>query len=215
MNQNNFEKFNNFNNLEYEFFPFIVIGTEMVGKSSLVNRFVDNSFNENINRTLAIDYKSKKIYNNNITKVIRIWDTAGQERYNSITQSYYKKGDCILLCFSIINEKSFDNLESYISTIKLYAKSGVLIILVGTHQDKENIRIVTQEKIKQFLNTYSFEYFEISSKTGIGINELFNRCIELLSKNKKKIIYDTESYYSDNKIKVNKNRYQTMCCAIS
>ncbi len=212
MSQNNFENFENF---EYEIFPFIVIGAEMVGKSSLVNRFVDDTFSENITRTLAIDYKSKKIYSNNITKIIRIWDTAGQERYNAITQGYYRQGDCVLLCFSIINIISFEKLDYYLSMIKKYAKSNALIILVGTHQDKENIRTVSQEDIKHFSNSYSFEYFEISSKTGVGINELFNRCIELLSKNKKNIIYDTQGYYLDNKIKNNKNRYQPSCCIIS
>ncbi len=211
MSQNNFENFENF---EYEIFPFIVIGAEMVGKSSLVNRFVDDTFSENITRTLAIDYKSKKIYSNNITKIIRIWDTAGQERYNAITQGYYRQGDCVLLCFSIINIISFEKLDYYLSMIKKYAKSNALIILVGTHQDKENIRTVSREDIKDFTNTYTFEYFEISSKTGVGINELFNRCIELLSKNKKNIIYDTQGYYLDNK-KNNKNRYNVQCCVLS
>ena len=207
---------NNFENFEYEFFPFIVIGTEMVGKSSLVNRFVDDTYSENITRTLAIDYKSKKIYDNNITKVIRIWDTAGQERFNAITQGYYRKGDCILLCFSIINKTSFENLESYISMIKKYAKSNALIILVGTHQDKQNTRVISLEEIKEFNKTYNYEYFEISSKTGVGINELFNRCVELLSKNKNKknIIYDTQGYYLDNK-KSNKKRYDMSCCILS
>ena len=207
----------NFENFEYEIFPFIVIGLEMVGKSSLVNKFVDDTFNENITRTLAIDYKSKRIYNNNnITKVIRIWDTAGQERYNSITQGYYRQGDCILLCFSIINKTSFEKLDYYLSMIKNYAKSDVLIILVGTHQDKQNTRVISLEEIKEFNKTYNYEYFEISSKTGVGINELFNRCVELLSKNKNKknIIYDTQGYYLDNK-KSNKKRYDMSCCILS
>jgi small GTP-binding protein len=205
---------NNFENFEYEIFPFIVIGAEMVGKSSLVNRFIDDTFSENISRTLAIDYKSKKISsNNNTTRIIRIWDTAGQEKYNSITQGYYRQGDCVLLCFSITNRKSFEQLEYYLSMIKIYAKLNVLIILVGTHQDKGNIRDVSLEDIREFKenNSYNFEYFEISSKTGVGINELFNRCIELLSKNKKNLVCE--------KIKINKNRYENryenMCCVLS
>ena len=205
---------NNFENFEYEIFPFIVIGAEMVGKSSLVNRFIDDTFSENISRTLAIDYKSKKISsNNNTTRIIRMWDTAGQEKYNSITQGYYRQGDCVLLCFSITNRKSFEQLEYYLSMIKIYAKLNVLIILVGTHQDKGNIRDVSLEDIREFKenNSYNFEYFEISSKTGVGINELFNRCIELLSKNKKNLVCE--------KIKINKNRYENryenMCCVLS
>ena len=195
----------NFENFEYEIFPFIVIGEEMVGKSSLVNRFIDDTFSENINRTLAIDYKSKKISINNTTRIIRIWDTAGQEKYNSITQGYYRQGDCILLCFSITNRKSFEKIDYYLSMIKIYAKADAIIILVGTHQDKENTRVISLEEIKK--NSYNFEYFEISSKTGVGINELFNRCIELLSKNKKNLICD--------KIKINKYRYQNICCILS
>ena len=101
--------------------------------------------------------------------------------------------------------------------IKKYAKSEVLIILVGTHQDKQNIRTISHEEIKEFNKTYNYEYFEISSKTGVGINELFNRCIELLSKNNKNINYDSDNLMlsKDNKIKINKNTYQYQCCSIS
>lgn len=203
----------NYDSFECEIFPFIVIGTEMVGKSSLVNRFVDDSFSENITRTLVIDFKAKRIEsNNNSMKIIRIWDTAGQERYNAITQNYYRQGDCIILCFSIINELSFEKLDYFITMIKKYAKPNALVILVGTHQDKQNIRRVSQKEIKEFTNFYNYEYFEISSKTGVGVKELFDRCIELLSKNNKNIIYDNHGYYID---KNNKKRYYTSCCQIS
>jgi translation elongation factor EF-4 len=77
----------------------------------------------------------------------------------------------------------------------------------------QNIRTISQEEIKEFINNNKFEYFEISSKTGIGINELFNRCVELLSKNKKNITYNQD--YIDDKIKINKNKHQTQCCVIS
>ena len=206
----------NFDYFECEIFPFIVIGAEMVGKSSLVNRFVDDSFNENITRTLAIDFKAKRIVNtNNSMKIVRIWDTAGQERYNSITQGYYRQGDCILLCFSIINRLSFEKLDYFISMIKKFAKTDALIMLIGTHQDKENIRTISQQEIKEYASFYNYEYFEISSKTGVGVNELFNRCIEILSKNKKNIIYDNQGYYLNENNKNNKKVYHNQCCIIS
>jgi small GTP-binding protein len=93
-------------------YQFIIVGYEMIGKTSIINRYFDDVFFSDLTRTLAIDYKSKRIVEDvNKYNIIRIWDTGGQERYDALTHSYYKHGECILLCFSICNRHSFDKLR--------------------------------------------------------------------------------------------------------
>jgi small GTP-binding protein len=192
----------------YNVCNYILIGHEMVGKTSIINRYFDDLFIQNLPRTFAIDFKSKNIkINNDKEIIIRIWDTAGQERYDAITTNYYKKGDCILLCFSIYDKISFDKLNYYLDKINQYKNDNAIIVLVGTFYDKNKERVVSLDEIKQFSKLNNLEYFEISSKTGIGINELFNRTINLSKKNIKTVIYD--KILDDD---INNNKYGTACC---
>ena len=178
----------------YDVYHFIVVGYKMVGKTSIINRYFDNIFLKDLTRTFAIDFRSKHIQLDKTTQVnIRIWDTAGQERFDAISQSYYSKGDCIFLCFSIYDRISFEKLEYYMNNINRYAKQNKIIILVGTHADKDSERVVNINEIKDFAYKNNLEYMEVSSKTGIGIIELFNRSI--------KLIHDKSTTYYDKIIK--------------
>ena len=77
----------------YDVYQYIIIGCEMIGKTSIINRYFDVFFSD-LARTLAIDYKSKRIKEDeNNCCIIRIWVT-----------------ECILLCFSICNRESFNKL---------------------------------------------------------------------------------------------------------
>lgn len=203
------------NTLSYcDVFQFIVIGYEMIGKTSIINRYFDDVFFSDLTRTLAIDYKSKKIEENkNKYNIIRIWDTGGQERYDALTQSYYKQGECVLLCFSICNRRSFDKLDYYLYNIKTYGKYDSTIILVGTFHDRDKDRDITEEEIKEYQKNNNLEYFEISSKTGFGINELFNRSIELL-KNKRNQTGNINKLVYEKNNKLSESNKTHGCCII-
>lgn len=165
----------------YDVYQYIVVGHEMIGKTSIINRYFDGIFLQDLSRTFAIDFRSKHInIDKNTEVIIRIWDTAGQERFDAISKSYYNKGDCVLLCFSIYDKFSFKRLEYYLDNIHSKCNSNSIVVLVGTFGDKDTERIVKVEEIKEFAFDNNLEYFEISSKTGIGIKELFNRTIKLI-----------------------------------
>jgi small GTP-binding protein len=197
-------------------YQFIIIGSEMIGKTSIINRYFDDVFFSDLTRTLAIDYKSKKLEEDiNRYNILRILDTGGQERYDALTHSYYKHGECILLCFSICNRHSFDKLDYYLYNIKTFGKSDSIIILVGTFQDKEKDRDISEQEIKEFQKYNNLEYFEISSKTGFGLNELFNRSLELLKNKRKQTGNINKTVYEKNTntklVEINKTRE---CCIL-
>ena len=196
----------------YDAYQFVIVGLEMIGKTSIINRYFDNIFFKDLARTIAVDYKSKSIQlDKNTTAIIRMWDTAGQERFDALSQSYYKSGDCILLTFSICNKKSFERLEYYWDKICDYKNKDAIIILVGTWGDKADERVITKDDIDDFIYEKCIEYFEVSSLTGVGINEMFNRCISLIYEDKKnkhtmrKVVYDKF---------IEKQNKQTQCCII-
>lgn len=170
----------NFSRL-YDVYQYIVVGHEMIGKTSIINRYFDGVFLQDLSRTFAIDFRTKHIdLDKNTQVIIRIWDTAGQERFDAISKSYYNKGDCIFLCFSIYDRVSFERLEYYLDNIHFKSNKDSIVVLVGTFGDKNDERVVKLEEIKEFAFENNLEYFEISSKTGIGIKELFNRTIHLI-----------------------------------
>lgn len=165
----------------YDVYQYIVVGHEMIGKTSIINRYFDGVFLQDLSRTFAIDFRSKHInIDKNTQVIIRIWDTAGQERFDAISKSYYNKGDCVFLCFSIYDRVSFERLEYYLDNIHSKSNKDSIVVLVGTFGDKDVERVVKVEEIKEFAFNNNLEYFEISSKTGIGIKELFNRTINLI-----------------------------------
>lgn len=90
-------------------FEYIIVGSPDVGKTSIMNRYLDNMFYNDSYNTIGIDMRTKKLSNpmhENIT--INIYDTAGQERYFFLTTNFICNKDCIFLCFSLANLNSFD-----------------------------------------------------------------------------------------------------------
>lgn len=130
----------------------ILIGDSMVGKTSIIQRFIDNIFldKNGATPTLAWDFKVKTLQvENNISNEGRldkvqkevenvrlyVWDTAGQERFRHIARMYYKDVSGVLLCFDLTDEDSFKNINFWLSDINKHAPEKIVKILVGNKSD--------------------------------------------------------------------------------
>ena len=91
----------------------ITLGESSVGKTSLICKYVDNSFENSVISTVGIDFKIKKINKFGTNINLKIWDTAGQEKFNTIQNQFYKNINGILLIFDVTNNSSFDNLYKW------------------------------------------------------------------------------------------------------
>ena len=116
-------------------FSIILIGDQMVGKTALMLKFADNQYIENYKATIGIDFKCKKINVNNTVVKLQVWDTAGQERFRTISQTYYKRADGVILAYDCTNAKSFENLSTWLAQINDHTVEGVQKIIVGTKCD--------------------------------------------------------------------------------
>ena len=119
-------------------FKVILLGKTSVGKTSLLKRFINGTFDQNIVSTTGFGFESKKIYYKNLKKYVtlNIWDTAGQERYSSLIELYYKNTDCILFIYDLTDKTSLINLNNYYESIQNNLDvNKVLLCIVGTKKD--------------------------------------------------------------------------------
>lgn len=169
---------------DYDYlFKILLIGDSGVGKSSLLTRFVDNSFNYAYLSTIGVDFAIKTLTCNNKKCKFQIWDTAGQERFRSITTSYYRGAKGMIVVYDITNKESFNSISKWISDINNLCNREINIIIVGNKIDCQNDRQVTNTNINDFINNTKYIHMEVSAKTGTGVNLIFKKLAEELIKN--------------------------------
>ena len=110
-------------------FKLLLIGDSGVGKTCILFRFSDDAFNTTFISTIGIDFKIKTIDIGGKRVKLQIWDTAGQERFHTITTSYYRGANGIMLVYDITNPKSFDNITKWLKNITDFAADDVERIL--------------------------------------------------------------------------------------
>jgi small GTP-binding protein len=161
----------------------LTLGNSMVGKSSLIARFIDNKFFDSYISTIGIDFFKKKVKIGVNEIDLQIYDSAGQEKYKSISKQYYHNSEGILLVFDLTSQESFVALDEWIEDLEKVEKD-LPIILVGNKSDLD-ARDVSEEEINKIINDKKFDYFETSALNGSNVNEAFIKLTELVIKHKK------------------------------
>jgi small GTP-binding protein len=98
----------------------LIMGSSGVGKSCSMIRFTQDKFINNYIATQGIDFKNKKVTIGNKVINARIWDTAGQERYKTLTTSYIRGADVIIVCYDITDMSSYNELYHWVKTAEHY-----------------------------------------------------------------------------------------------
>jgi small GTP-binding protein len=134
--------------------------------------------------TVGLDFFIKKINYNDLKIKLQIWDTAGMERYKSITKSYCRNQDQIIIMYDVTDLYSFSDAKNWIDIILEMYPSNI-VILVGNKIDiKSKIKISTEEGMELAKNN-NILFFECSVKNNINIDNIFIKAIKNMIKNKK------------------------------
>lgn len=157
-----------------------MIGDSSVGKSSILLQFVDGTFTSTFISTIGVDFKAKVItLESGETAKLQVWDTAGQERFKTITSSYYRGANAILIVYDVTNLESFENITKWMQEISQHATDTILRILVGNKCDGDK-REVSYEDGKALAAEYGILFYETSAKDNINIDETFCGTAELI-----------------------------------
>ena len=150
----------------------LLVGYSGLGKTSILLRYVENSFGNTLT-SIGIDFKIKKFTINNKVIKLQIWDISGGERIHTIMPCYYKGAMGLLLVFDITNRDSFLDIENKLKDCDKYAKEGAIKIMLGNKSDLDDQREVSFEEANLFAINHEIKYFETSAKDGTNIDKVF------------------------------------------
>lgn len=154
-------------------FKLLLIGDSGVGKTCILFRFSDESFNKSFISTIGIDFKIKTVDLHGKKIKLQIWDTAGQERFHTITTSYYRGAMGIMLVYDITQPKTFDNIAKWLRNIDEHANEDVEKMILGNKCDMEDKRMVSKERGEAIAREHGIPFLETSAKDGINIEKAF------------------------------------------
>ena len=154
-------------------YKLIFLGDQSVGKSSILNRFLNDTFIEDYQATIGLDFQSKNVQIDNQIIHLLLYDTAGQEKFRSLIPMYTRDANIILLVYDISNKESFSNLSLWLKDLTNINFDEVILCIVANKVDLNDKREVSKEEGEKFAEEHDFIFQEISAKTGEGFSELF------------------------------------------
>jgi len=153
----------------------VLLGDQSVGKTSLITRFMYDTFDNTYQATIGIDFLSKTMYLEDRTVRLQLWDTAGQERFRSLIPSYIRDSSVAIVVFDITNRQSFLSTTKWIEDVRSERGNDVIIVLVGNKADLSDKRQVTLEEATSKATSMNILFMETSAKAGHNVKSLFKK----------------------------------------
>ena len=159
---------------DVQHFKIIFLGDQYVGKSSILNRFYQDKFEQDYQATIGLDFHSKNVSINGNTVRLLLYDTAGQEKFKSLIPMYIRDANIILVVYDISNKDSFTHTEHWVNETKDLKREDAIFVLIGNKLDLDENRVVSTKEAEDYATQKGFLFFEVSAKTGDNVEELFN-----------------------------------------
>ncbi|ODQ67778.1 ras-domain-containing protein [Nadsonia fulvescens var. elongata DSM 6958] len=158
-----------------EKYKLVLLGDQSVGKTSLISRFMYDTFDADYEATIGINFLSKTIYSADRTIRLQLWDTAGQERFRSLVPAYIRDSHVAVIVYDITSRSSFNDVNKWIEDVKAERGNGAIIMLVGNKTDLNDKRQVTFEEGEQKAKEYDALFLETSAKAGHNVKLLLKK----------------------------------------
>jgi Ras-related protein Rab-6A len=160
----------------------ILLGDTGVGKSSIIKRYIEDSFEENLSSTIGSNFleKIEKIKGQKVR--LEVWDTAGQEEFRSVTKLFVKNSKIIILVYNVTQKLSFEGLNYWYDFIQKELAQNFVLGVAGNKTDlifeDGYDEEITSEEGKAFAEKIKANFALVSAKeSGKEITNLFNQCI--------------------------------------
>ena len=156
----------------------LLVGDSGVGKSSLLARFISDSFDEQ-GPTVGVDFKLNHVDVDGTRLKLTVWDTAGQERFRTLTSSYYRGAHGVVFVYDVTSRESFENArETWRKEVEMYGTiANSVKIVIGNKIDREDERTVARKEGVAFAKEYGCLFLECSAKPKVRVAEAFDELV--------------------------------------
>ena len=157
----------------------VLVGDTGVGKTSIIERYINDKYDGNQKTTLVSSYTFKKIdikkYNKSVS--LDIWDTAGQEVYRSLSKNFYLNASIGILVYDISRKASFESIRDYwYEQLKTFGEEKMIFDVVGNKTDLFQREEVPENEARNFAKSINAGFHLVSCKDCVGIKDLFEDC---------------------------------------
>jgi len=190
----------------------VMLGKEFCGKTSLVERFLNERFSgENkYQSTIGAAYGARKMTVGRKEVVLGVWDTAGSERYESMARMYYRGAKAAVVCYAVNDEESWEKLKFWIAELKkmeekcrIYMCATKTDLLNGNNKN----RVIDYHNTTDFCEEINAKLYETSSKSGENIVEMFQEIANDYVNNQ-----DEPDFHDFNQTKLEPSKSTSSCC---
>ncbi|EKE40595.1 hypothetical protein ENUP19_0305G0094 [Entamoeba nuttalli] len=167
----------------YDFlFKILIVGDSGVGKTAILQRYCNNTFDERYISTIGVDFKPMILNVGERTIKLQIWDTAGQERFMNITAAYFRNTTAVIIVYDVNNRDSLNKVYSWYGEVnEKTTQPNPVIFLVGNKKDENSNSLIDIEEAKNIASKLgNIKVMECSAKDNIGIKELFGSLVDII-----------------------------------
>lgn len=156
----------------------IILGDSGVGKTSLMNQYVNKKFTNQYKATIGADFLTKEVAIDGKSVTMQIWDTAGQERFQSLGVAFYRGADCCVLVYDLTVPKTFESLDSWRDEFLVQSSprdpNNFPFVVIGNKSDLPDKRKVSSSRAQQWCKSkYDIPYHETSAAQAVNVEAAF------------------------------------------
>jgi len=158
----------------------LVLGDASVGKTSVLNQFVNRDFSAQYRPTIGSDLIARQVEIDEVLMTLQIWDTAGQERFRALASSFYRNAEICVFVYDITNLQSFSSIQNWYETFVDFCpitQSAVSLLLLGNKLDLDKNRQVQTADGEALAQRTNMLFFEVSAKNAEGIVPAFEAVV--------------------------------------
>jgi small GTP-binding protein len=155
----------------------VIIGDFSVGKTCLLNRFVDDHYTPYEHSTVGASYQVRNYAIDDRQIQLQMWDTAGHEKYRALGPLYFREALGAIVVFDLTSRSSFEHLDAWIASFIDVAGSAAVIAIAGNKSDLTAEHQVTEEEGRTFARGKKAIFAVTSARTGSGVEEFFDELI--------------------------------------
>jgi len=157
----------------------VLVGDTGVGKTSILDRYINDKYDPNQKTTLVSSYTFKKLdikkYNKSVS--LDIWDTAGQEIYRALSKNFYLNASVGILVYDITRKSSFESIKEYwYDQLKTFGEENMIFEIVGNKMDLYQKEEISEDMARNYAKSIRAGFHLISCMENVGIKDLFEDC---------------------------------------